>query len=168
MSGTAGYAGWRWYDFEGRKRSYANRGRIFIIEGAMSMVVALVAKFVLPDWPLSAKFLSTAEKELIALRLKNGNGIAKMNRLDRRALKLVTSDWKIYVGYVLYNPKSLSWALTFRKDLCYISVSLFVATQYLSSRRPFSISSDTRPRSLKCGVSPFGCLLRLSPFPPAG
>ena len=64
----------------------------------MSMVVALLAKFVLPDWPSSAKFLSTAEKELITLRLKYDNGRAKMNRLDRRALKLIASDWKIYIG----------------------------------------------------------------------
>lgn len=62
------------------------------------MVVAVAAKCILPNWPSSETFLSASEKELIVLRLKTDNGVAKMDRLDRRTIRLIASDWKIYVG----------------------------------------------------------------------
>ena len=77
---------------------FVDSDRIFIFEGLITMVVAVTAKFILPSWPSSEKFLSVSEKELIILRLKTDNGIAKMDRLDRHGIRLIASDWKIYVG----------------------------------------------------------------------
>lgn len=83
MKGLGGYNGWRW---------------IFIIEGIVTVVVAVLAKFVIVDWPETTKFLNEEERQLLIRRLKEDNGVAKMNRLDKSAAKRVFSDVKIYLG----------------------------------------------------------------------
>lgn len=87
--GGGGYNnGWRW---------------IFIIEGLATVVIAIVAKFLIPDWPESAKFLDSDERALLIRRLASDHagGVAIMNRLDKSAARRVFSDGKIYLGYVL-------------------------------------------------------------------
>lgn len=83
MSGMAGYNGWRW---------------IFIIEGLLTVVVSLVSKFLIVDWPHEAKFLSKEERELLARRLHDDIGDAKMDHYDSKAARRIWTDWKIYVG----------------------------------------------------------------------
>jgi MFS family permease len=51
---TPGYEGWRW---------------VFAVEGAMTILVAAVAFFFLPDEPRSAKFLSQEEREVLVTTL---------------------------------------------------------------------------------------------------
>jgi MFS family permease len=55
MDGVAGYAGWRW---------------IFILEGILTVVVAIAAFFLLHDFPDTASFLTTEEKAWVVHRLK--------------------------------------------------------------------------------------------------
>ncbi|KAI9926675.1 hypothetical protein MW887_003768 [Aspergillus wentii] len=88
MHGLGGYSGWRW---------------IFIIEGLLSIVCAIPAKFLIADWPDQAKFLSLEEKQLLKQRKAHdvGDG-ARMDRLDASAWKRIMSDWKIYVGSMIY------------------------------------------------------------------
>ncbi|KAJ9389442.1 hypothetical protein DTO063F5_1935 [Paecilomyces variotii] len=88
--GAGGYNnGWRW---------------IFIIEGLATVVIAIVAKFLIPDWPESAKFLDEEERALLIRRLASdhGGGVAIMNRLDKSAARRVFSDVKIYLGTIMY------------------------------------------------------------------
>ncbi|BDD55748.1 hypothetical protein MAP00_001237 [Monascus purpureus] len=106
MDGLQGYAGWRW---------------IFIIEGLLSAVLAVPMKFILADWPDQARFLSGREKELLRGRLARdlvrrqpetdgyrGISIATMDRLDRTACKRILSDWKIYIGSIIYLGVTVS------------------------------------------------------------
>ncbi|KAE8376098.1 major facilitator superfamily domain-containing protein [Aspergillus bertholletiae] len=88
MHGLGGYSGWRW---------------IFIIEGLLSIVSALPAKYLIADWPEQAKFLNSEEKALLKERNSRdaGDG-ARMDRLDGAAWKRIMSDWKIYVGSLIY------------------------------------------------------------------
>jgi hypothetical protein len=88
MAGLGGYNGWRW---------------IFIIEGLATIVVSVIGFFTIADWPEEARFLSEDEKALIASRIAadNAHGTARMDTLDRPALKRIFSDWKIWCGYVL-------------------------------------------------------------------
>jgi hypothetical protein len=74
--------------------------RIFIIEGLATIAVAVVAFFLIADWPEDAKFLNKDEKDLLAHRLNtDGNsGVARMDRLDNDALKRIFRDWKIWCG----------------------------------------------------------------------
>ena len=89
MAGLGGYNGWRW---------------IFIIEGLATIVVSVVAFFTIADWPEQARFLSDDEKALVARRIAadNAGGTARMDKLDRPALKRIFSDWKIWCGCVIY------------------------------------------------------------------
>lgn len=83
MAGIGGYNGWRW---------------IFIIEGLATVVLAVVSKFIIADWPETAKFLSEEERALLIRRLASDQGEARMNHLDRKAAKRAFSDVKIYLG----------------------------------------------------------------------
>ncbi|PKY08745.1 MFS general substrate transporter [Aspergillus campestris IBT 28561] len=87
MDGIAGYSGWRW---------------IFIIEGLATVVVAVIAKFVIVDWPESATFLNEDERALLLKRLAEDQGEAKMNRMDKSSMKRTFSDPKLYLGPIMY------------------------------------------------------------------
>ncbi|GAB1196425.1 hypothetical protein APSETT444_005696 [Aspergillus pseudonomiae] len=87
MSGIAGYEGWRW---------------IFIIEGLATVVIAVISKFIIVDWPESAKFLDDGERALLLARLKEDQGEARMNRLDKKSMRRTFSDPKIYLGPIMY------------------------------------------------------------------
>ncbi|KAI0672890.1 major facilitator protein [Trametes maxima] len=59
MDGIRGYHGWRW---------------IFILEGAFTVVVALLAYFVVPDFPEDARWLNDGEKAAVKARLYDDIG----------------------------------------------------------------------------------------------
>lgn len=54
LSGSAGLAGWKW---------------LFIIQGVITFVIAIVAAFILPDEPLSTRWLSRDERRLAYSRV---------------------------------------------------------------------------------------------------
>ncbi|KAJ5985803.1 hypothetical protein N7522_012999 [Penicillium canescens] len=87
MDGVAGYSGWRW---------------IFIIEGLVTVVAAIVAKFLIVDWPEKASFLNEQERALLLQRLSEDHGEAQMNRFDKPAIKRTFSDIKLYLGPIMY------------------------------------------------------------------
>ncbi|KAF5869736.1 putative mfs transporter protein [Botrytis fragariae] len=90
MDGIGGYSGWRW---------------IFIIEGLLTIVVALSFKFlgILVDWPETASFLTSSERETLIRRLKDDMGEdTQLNTLNKKSLKRILGDWKIYVGIFMY------------------------------------------------------------------
>ena len=60
MEGTLGQAAWRW---------------LFYIEGASTVVVAIIAVFVLPDFPATTKWLTPAERRLAELRMEEDVGV---------------------------------------------------------------------------------------------
>jgi sugar phosphate permease len=84
MDGIGGYKGWRW---------------IFILEGLATVVIAIIAKFIIVDWPESATFLNEEERACLLRRLAEDLGEAQMNRFDKAAMKRTFSDPKIYLGY---------------------------------------------------------------------
>lgn len=86
MAGIGGYDGWRW---------------IFIIEGLATLVFAVISRFFIADWPETAKFLSSEERQLLVRRLSEDVADARMDRLDSKARRRAFGDWKIYIGYVL-------------------------------------------------------------------
>lgn len=84
MDNVAGYKAWRW---------------IFILEGLATIILAVIAKFIIVDWPESATFLTDDERALLLRRLAEDQGEAQMNRMDKKAMKRTFSDPKIYLGY---------------------------------------------------------------------
>ncbi|KAI0121318.1 major facilitator superfamily domain-containing protein [Xylariales sp. AK1849] len=87
MSGVGGYGAWRW---------------IFIIEGLLTVVVGVISKWWIADWPETAKFLSEEERRNVTGRLARDTGDATMDRLDKSAAKRIAKDWKIYAGTFAY------------------------------------------------------------------
>ena len=58
----------------------------------------MASKWLLADWPEDAKFLSTGERALLLQKLSRDEGISKMDRLDKQAVKRIIGDWKIWLG----------------------------------------------------------------------
>jgi MFS family permease len=59
MNNILGLHSWQWF---------------FLIEGAASIVVAVIAFFLLPDWPDNTKWLSQQERDMAQYRVLVSNG----------------------------------------------------------------------------------------------
>lgn len=93
LDGDMGLAGWRW---------------LFIIEGTITIGIALIACFVLPNYPATTSWLSEEEKDFAAWRL-----LADIDEEDERhsrsvvdGLKLALKDYRLYL-FVLFQHISL-------------------------------------------------------------
>ena len=86
MNGLANLGGWRW---------------IFILEGLLTVVVGVAAKWWIPDWPETASFLTDQERSRLVARLNDDAGDARMDHLNKGAWRRILSDWKIYLGTLM-------------------------------------------------------------------
>jgi hypothetical protein len=77
-----------------------------IIEGLFTVVIGIITKFWVTDWPETAKFLTKDERALLLSRLSIDTGDAVMNRLDKRAARRIFTDPKMYLGTLAYFGKS--------------------------------------------------------------
>ncbi|AEO69930.1 uncharacterized protein THITE_2069428 [Thermothielavioides terrestris NRRL 8126] len=92
--GTPTMAPWRW---------------IFIIEGAITSFLALVAAFIIADWPEQTRYLSADEKALLRRRLAADVGDAcRMDTLNAFALARIVRDYKIWLAAFLYMGVSVA------------------------------------------------------------
>lgn len=101
MDGVGGLEGWRW---------------IFILEGILTVVVAVVAFFVLYDFPETATFLTEEERAFVVYRLKyqdfkdeREDGAVRVAQDDTFQWKFVKSaflDWQIWTNVWVYWGKS--------------------------------------------------------------
>ena len=89
MDGVAGYGGWRW---------------IFILEGLLTVIIAFVSYWLVPDWPETAKFYTEEERAFWIRRLALDNEETQMSHWDKQTAKRVFGDIKIYLGYVALPP----------------------------------------------------------------
>ncbi|KAJ5135316.1 uncharacterized protein N7515_004594 [Penicillium bovifimosum] len=87
MDGVGGYRSWRW---------------LFILEGLVTVIAGVAAKFLIVDWPETATFLTDDERTLLLRRLSEDRGAAQMNRFDKPAMKRTFLDIKIYIGALMY------------------------------------------------------------------
>ena len=103
MDGVGGYEGWRW---------------IFILEGIATVLVAILAFFVLHDFPETAKFLTEEERAFVVFRLKYqgqvGNkeqgtaGVAQAEEFRWKYVRDAFADWQIWVNIFVYWGVSVS------------------------------------------------------------
>jgi MFS family permease len=86
MDGARGLRAWRW---------------LFIIEGAMTVVVAFCAFFILPNFPRTTTWLTEEERQLAAWRLEEDIGqddwIDSKHQTFLHGLKLAFTDIKMYI-----------------------------------------------------------------------
>lgn len=92
MEGVGGKHGWSW---------------IFILEGIVTVIVALFAKWLINDSPESAKFLTEPERKEVVARLKLDR-TSLADEYHRKYLRAAIFDWKIWVHMLItigiYTP----------------------------------------------------------------
>jgi MFS family permease len=86
MDGAAGLSAWRW---------------LFIIEGIPSCLSSILVFFFLPDYPETAKWLSTEERALAVARLQHEGSHGNGNELTWTDAKTTLVDWRLYAHYAV-------------------------------------------------------------------
>jgi hypothetical protein len=93
MDGVGGLAGWRW---------------IFILEGLLTVLVALLAFFLVQDFPETAKFLTPEERAWAAHRLKyqgsarSSRKVVESSDFKWKYVRQALTDWQLYVALLMY------------------------------------------------------------------
>ncbi|KAH0491160.1 hypothetical protein TgHK011_002602 [Trichoderma gracile] len=88
LDGKRGLAGWAW---------------IFIIEGALTMLIGFISFFMVHDFPDEANFLSKDDRMRVLYRLKQD----KQSSAEHETFKMLyfwqaVKDWKTYAGMLVY------------------------------------------------------------------
>jgi len=90
MNGAGGKLAWRW---------------LFIIEGAVTIFIAFIAFFILPNFPRTTTWFTEQERELAVWRLEEDIGqddwVDSKHQSFKTGLKLAFADAKTYVLMVL-------------------------------------------------------------------
>ena len=89
LNGHGGMAGWRW---------------LFIIDGIISLPIAIAGFFIFPGLPSSKKpwWLTEAQHELARRRVRDV-GIEPSGKLDFSVIKRTLRRWEFYVGVLAYT-----------------------------------------------------------------
>ena len=90
-------------------------GRLFFIEGSMTIVVALIAVFVLPDFPsTSHRWLSPMEVRLAEKRMEEDAGVGDEGQTEAKSQRTVLldalMDWKVVFMALRYLVLRISQA----------------------------------------------------------
>uniref|UniRef100_A0A8H7N3D3 Major facilitator superfamily (MFS) profile domain-containing protein n=1 Tax=Bionectria ochroleuca TaxID=29856 RepID=A0A8H7N3D3_BIOOC len=102
MDGVGGYEGWRW---------------IFLLEGIVTVVMGVACFFLLIDTPaLSTRWLEPEEIRYLELSMliKQGGSYQEESKFSWRDLKMVVTNWRVYVqAYFLVCQSALSYGTKF-------------------------------------------------------
>lgn len=90
LDGSGGLRGWRW---------------LFIVEGAATCGISILAFFMLPDFPATTKWLSPRERQIATHRLsldclggtQNGEDVSHW-----QAAKMALTDWRTWAFTLTY------------------------------------------------------------------
>ena len=120
LSGAHGIAGWRW---------------LFIIEGSITCGVAIIAYFILPNYPHSTSWLKHEEREYAEWRLLEDTGEADITTASGlfEGLKMAVKDYRIYVFTLLQHVSLLTQTFQYFfpsivKTLGYSSIETLLIT----------------------------------------
>ncbi|KAL5324935.1 hypothetical protein ACEPPN_006056 [Leptodophora sp. 'Broadleaf-Isolate-01'] len=92
MDGVGGYQGWRW---------------IFILEGLLTVIVALAAYFFIHNYPLTAPFLSPDERAFIHARLKSSSDATNTEEFSWSNVRAALTDYKCWLYGLGFHTMSL-------------------------------------------------------------
>lgn len=91
MEGTLGHRAWRW---------------LYWIEGAVTMLIAIVAAFILPDLPHNSRGFTQEERDIAVLRMTEDVGEADTDSADESpfaGLIMVVKDVKVYLMMLTFT-----------------------------------------------------------------
>lgn len=77
--------------------------RLFIIQGAFSMAIAILAAFTLPDSPLKTRWLKQEERELAHARIARDTTGRREGTSVWTGLREAASDWRTWVFCLMDN-----------------------------------------------------------------
>ncbi|KAG1767864.1 MFS general substrate transporter [Suillus placidus] len=94
MNNDLGQAAWRW---------------LFYIEGALTVSVAIIAVFILPDFPTNTRWLSDDERRLALKRMEEDAGVGDQSETEHggrgHGFYLAVIDWKVVaLSFTVYFP----------------------------------------------------------------
>jgi hypothetical protein len=74
---------------------------LFYVEGSLTVLVALVAIFVLPDFPSTSRFLTPLERRLALKRMEEDVGVGDNDETESKfgrcgGVFATLSDWKVW------------------------------------------------------------------------
>ncbi|KAK2466175.1 hypothetical protein APHAL10511_001817 [Amanita phalloides] len=82
LQGKLGHAAWRW---------------LFYIEGSLTIFVAVLAIFILPDFPSTTRWLTPQERALALKRVEEDVGVSDQDTENPgNGLWLAIKDWKVW------------------------------------------------------------------------
>jgi hypothetical protein len=88
LEGARGLEAWRW---------------LFIIEGSITVFIAICSFFILPDWPSTTRWLTQQERAVAEWRLIKDAG--QVDEDDERwsyGFNLAFKDWRLYVFAMMF------------------------------------------------------------------
>jgi len=113
LGGQAGKAAWQY---------------VFIVEGSITVIIAIASKFMISDFPEDNKWLTTEERAMVIARLRDDHQVASLDRLTMAKFLYIMRDWKIYCAgwmYLFCVTTSYSIALflpTLLKNMGYTAI----------------------------------------------
>ncbi|KAH9017354.1 MFS general substrate transporter [Lactarius deliciosus] len=88
MGGTDGFLGWSW---------------IFILEGIATVVVGIIAFFVMVDFPNTAEFLTPEERAYVIWKKKYDNSsVGEEEHFSMRHISAAFTDWQVWLHILVY------------------------------------------------------------------
>ncbi|KAF6749945.1 MFS general substrate transporter [Ephemerocybe angulata] len=101
MEGKLGHAAWRW---------------LFYIEGGITIAIAIIAMFILPDFPATSTWLSPEERALAMKRMEEdgGMGVGDEGQTEGQGngLMLAISDWRIWLLAIALTSQTVALSFT--------------------------------------------------------
>ncbi|KAI0469362.1 allantoate permease [Xylaria cf. heliscus] len=100
LSGAHGISGWRW---------------LFIIEGTITIGIAILSTFILPNYPANTKWLTPEEQAYAQWRLVDDTGEADLadSTSIKEGVKMAFKDPKLYLFTLLQHVSILSQAFQY-------------------------------------------------------
>lgn len=102
LEGKGGTRGWKW---------------LFIIEGLITVVLSIVAVFILPNYPATTRWLTPEQKKLATARLMSvaaaEAGAEPEHQSHWDAFKQAIKDPKTYVFMIIYNVLNMVGTISY-------------------------------------------------------
>ncbi|OMH84366.1 putative transporter [Zancudomyces culisetae] len=79
---------------------------IFIFGGLITLIVGIISIFVIEDYPETAKFLTSAERDVVVKRLVSSQGSAQKAVITLKTIISTTLDWKVWAFCIIGAAKN--------------------------------------------------------------
>ena len=104
LNGVGGMSGW--YVLSRSQLYYllrTYRRWLFIIDGSISLPIAIAGFFLFPGLPTSPKvWWLTEDEKLLAIARMQADGVKKSGKIGKRMLKRVFTHWHFYIAVLTY------------------------------------------------------------------